>query len=75
MGNLEKIPLTAAISNLSSAVLYPSVCFISSMASFFPGVRYQRLFYLFLETLNLLFVKSFENFTCQLNSVIKIGIS
>ena len=28
-----------------------------------------------LETSNLLFVKSFENFTCQLNSVIKIGIS
>lgn len=71
MGNLEKIPLTAAISNLSSAVLYPSVCFISSMASFFPRVRHQHR----LETPNLLFVKSFENFTCQLNSVIKIGIS
>ena len=40
-------------------------------ATFFPTCKMKGT----LETPNLLFVKSFENFTCQLNSVIKIGIS
>ena len=31
--------------------------------------------YIFLKTHNLLFVKSFKNFACQLNRIIKISIS
>ena len=60
-------------------------CILPLLSYIYAGsIRWCLLFAVFLstckmkgklETLNLLFVKSFENFTCQLNSVIKIGIS